>query len=132
MLTESQTGPLYRVQGSRLSITCNVSGFPNPNTAKHFEFRFLPPANPSSPLNVISTRTDAFGYAVFSRRVRSGDITLTYGSPDSVVFEIQRLQKADEGEFDCLVINPEGARYIGKYSDTTELKGNHRICFLTK
>lgn len=123
MLTESQAGPLYRVEGSRLAITCNVSGFSNHDATKHFEFRFLPPANPSASLNIISTSSKNFGYAMFSSRVQSGEITLTHGSPNSVVFEIQRLQKGDEGKFDCLVINSEG-NYVGSYSDTTEVKGN--------
>lgn len=126
MLTESQTGPLYRTVGSRLSITCNVSGFSSHDATKHFEFRFMPPANPSNGLNIISTGNKHFGYAMFSSRVRSGEIALTHGSPNSVVFEVQRLQKADEGGFECSVVNLEST-YNGVYSSTTEVKGNHPV-----
>lgn len=127
MLTESQMGPLYRTMGSRLSITCNVRGFSSPNATKDFEFRFLPPSVPPTYHNIISTSTKNFGYAIYSRRVQTGDIKLTHASPNSVVFEIQRLQKADEGEFQCLVVNSEHV-YKGIYSDTTLVKGITLLC----
>lgn len=121
VLTESPTGPLYRVEGSKFSITCNVSGFSSHSATKDFEYRFLHPANPSNGLNVISTRTKSFGYAMYSSRVRDGEIKLTHTSPNSVVFEIQELQRGDEGEFECLVLNSE-AVYNGIYSAATAVK----------
>lgn len=75
-------------------------------------------------LNIISTGNNNFGYAVYSSRAKKGKITLTHGSPNSVVFEILSLQKADEGGFECSVINPE-SRYNGSYAHTTEVKGKH-------
>lgn len=130
--TEVQAGPLYRVVGSRLSVFCNVSGFTSDSTRKEFEFRVKKPANPTFEISIISTNDQTFGYAVYSRRVRSKEITLTHVSPNSVVFEIQRLQKDDEGEFDCAVINPESV-YDGTYSAKTTVKGNqtfrkHTLC----
>lgn len=121
MLTESQRGPLYRTLGSRLSITCNVSGFSSHSATKKFEFCFLSPSNPSTPLNIISTSNKNFGYAMYSSRVQTGDINLTHASPNSVVFEIQRLQRGDEGAFECLVLNSESV-YNGIYSSTTAVK----------
>lgn len=132
MLTESQAGPLYRVVGSRLSIFCNVSGVLSHSTASQdFDFCFLPSgSSPSSPaLNIISTRSKSFGYAMFRKRVANGEITLTHTSPNSVVFEIQTLQKTDEGEFQCLLFNPVTS-YDGIYSALTVVKGNHSTLLL--
>lgn len=123
MHTEAQAGPLYRVAGSPLSISCNVSGFASNSSTKEFEFRIKSPANPTSDINIISTRDQRFAYAVYSQRLKSKEITLIHVSPNSVVFEIQSLQKSDEGEFDCSVVNSESV-YNGVYSAKTTVKGN--------
>lgn len=132
MLTESQAGPLYRVVGSRLSIFCNVSGVSSlGDKNQDFDFCFLPSgSSPSSPpLNIISTRSKSFGYAMFRKRVATGEITLTHTSPNSVAFEIVSLQKSDEGEFQCLLFNPVSS-YNGIYSASTAVKGNHSTLLL--
>ncbi|XP_061547257.1 immunoglobulin superfamily member 3-like [Phycodurus eques] len=118
VLTEIQAGPLYRVAGSRLSISCNVSGFTDVASRKEFEFRVTKPAKPIA-LNIISTNDMSFGYAVY--RMRGKDIALTHVSPNSILFEIQSLQKDDEGEYDCAVINEEYI-YAGTYSVKTTVK----------
>uniref|UniRef100_A0A8C9WXH9 Immunoglobulin superfamily, member 3-like n=1 Tax=Sander lucioperca TaxID=283035 RepID=A0A8C9WXH9_SANLU len=118
---ETQAGPLYRVVGSPLSISCNVSGFDSASTRKGFEFRVKKPANPTFEINIISTNDQAFGYAVYTQRVRSGDINLTHVNPNSVFFEIQRLEKGDEGEYDCSVINHQLV-YDGTYNAKTTVK----------
>ncbi|XP_068184842.1 immunoglobulin superfamily member 3-like [Antennarius striatus] len=119
--TEAQAGPLYRVEGSLLSISCNVSGFTKLNTNKEFEFRVKKPNKPSLELNVISTGHLDFSYNMFLSRVRSKEITLTHTSPNSVIFEIQNLQKSDEGEYDCRAVDTEGISN-GVYSATTTVK----------
>lgn len=119
--TEAQAGPLYRVVGSPLSISCNVSGFSNPDAEQEFEVRVKKPANPTFEINIISTGNNDFGYAIYLDRVRSKEITLTHVSPTAVVFEIQRLQKNDEGEFECSVKNSENV-YLGTYSAHTVVK----------
>uniref|UniRef100_A0A3Q3X629 Ig-like domain-containing protein n=1 Tax=Mola mola TaxID=94237 RepID=A0A3Q3X629_MOLML len=118
--TEAQAGPLYRVVDSRLSISCNVSGFASNSARKEFEFRVKKPALPIE-INIISTDDPSFSYAVYARRVRSKEITLTHVSPNSVVFEIQRLEKSDEGEYECFVINSESV-YDGVYRAKTTVK----------
>lgn len=128
MLTEAKAGPLYRVLGSPLSISCNVSGFANDSTIKEFEFRVKKPANPAFHINIISTGDQSFNYAIYSQRVKSKEITLTYVSPNSVLFEIQRLHKSDEGEFECTVVNSERL-YNGVYSAKTTVKGNQYLYF---
>ncbi|XP_076603517.1 immunoglobulin superfamily member 2-like [Chaetodon auriga] len=119
--TEVQAGPLYRVVGSPLSIFCNVSGFTSASTRKEFEFRIKKPAKPTFEINIISTNDETFSYSMYYHRVKEGEITLTHVSPNSVVFEIQSLQKDDEGEFDCAVINSESV-YSGTYSAKTTVK----------
>ncbi|XP_073329448.1 immunoglobulin superfamily member 3-like [Pagrus major] len=119
--TEVQAGPLYRVVGAPLSIFCNVSGFSNPDAKQEFEFRVKLSASPTFEINIISTSNEGFGYAIYSDRVRSKEITLTHVSPTAVVFEIQRLEKNDEGEFDCSVINSEKV-FFGAYSAQTVVK----------
>lgn len=123
VLTEAQAGPLYRVVGYPLSISCNVSGFASMSTRKEFEFRIQNPTNPTIDINIISTTGQSFSYAIYSQRVSSKEITLTYVSPTSVVFELQNLKKSDEGEYECTVVNSERV-YNGVYSAQTTVKGN--------
>ncbi|XP_034042795.1 immunoglobulin superfamily member 3-like [Thalassophryne amazonica] len=119
--TEIQPGPLYRVMDSYLSISCDVSGFANAQANKEFQFSFFSLQNPSFPIQIISTHDKDFTYAMYGRRVRSKDITLEYVSPNSVIFKIQRLQKSDEGEYECSIVNSESV-YFGAYSDKTTVK----------
>ncbi|XP_076731043.1 immunoglobulin superfamily member 2 [Maylandia zebra] len=119
--TEVQAGPLYRVLGSPLYITCSVSGFRNENTDKHFEFRMTKPSNPDFEIQIISSHEDTFGYSSHLTRVRKNEITLKRLSPNSVRFEIKSLQKTDEGEYECTAVNLEGA-YDGEYSAKTVVK----------
>ncbi|XP_060944505.1 immunoglobulin superfamily member 3-like [Limanda limanda] len=121
VLTESQSGPLYRVLGASLSISCNVSGFADDSTPKKFEFRVTKPKNPTFQINIISSSDESFAYAAYSQRVARKEITLKHVSPNSVLFEIQSLQKADEGDFECNVVNTESA-YAGTYNANTLVK----------
>ncbi|KAF3843178.1 hypothetical protein F7725_002027 [Dissostichus mawsoni] len=118
--TEVQAGPLYRVVGSELSISCNVSGFLSESITKEIQFRVKKPANPTE-INIISTGDPKFSYSVYKSRVRSDEITLKHENPNSVFFKIQRLEKDDEGEYDCSVVNHE-SNYDGTYSVKTTVK----------
>lgn len=123
MSTEVQAGPLYRVEGSSLSISCKVSGLtPSPGASNDFEFRVRKPTNPNLEYNIISTKVEDFAYAVYGRRVRNEEITLKHVDPNSVVFEIQNLEKTDEGDYECSVINPPDASYLGTYNGITTVK----------
>ncbi|CAB1417644.1 unnamed protein product [Pleuronectes platessa] len=122
VLTESQSGPLYRVLGASLSISCNVSGLAGNNTRKEFEFLVTKPKNPSFQINIISSSDESFAYAAYSQRVARKEITLKHVSPNSVLFEIQSLQKGDEGDFECVVVNPVQHKYDGTYNAKTIVK----------
>lgn len=119
--TEIQAGPLYRVVGSRLSISCSTSGFSNSESKKDFEIRMVDPARPSNEINVISTADPEFSYNRFVDRVRNKDVSITYIDPNSIVFEIKNLRKDDEGEYECTAINPEYV-YNGVYTAKTVVK----------
>lgn len=130
MLTEVPAGPLYRVEGSPLVISCNVSGFASESSQKQFEFRIKKPAKLAQ-MHIISSEDSLFSYAVYSDRVRNKDITLEYVSPNSVRFHIKSLQKADEGEYECAVINKEKT-YRGTYTGVITVKGKKGITSLFK
>ncbi|KAM3862012.1 immunoglobulin superfamily member 3-like [Diretmus argenteus] len=130
VLTEVQSGPLYRVVDYPLSISCNVSGFINANTTKDFQFLIHKSESPSFPngINIISTNDPSFGYAIYRRRVMNKEITLENVLANSVLFQIKHLKKDDEGEYECVVLNPE-AGYRGTCSAKTTVKviGNSLI-----
>uniref|UniRef100_A0A8C6LBM2 Immunoglobulin superfamily, member 3-like n=1 Tax=Nothobranchius furzeri TaxID=105023 RepID=A0A8C6LBM2_NOTFU len=112
--TEIQTGPLYRAEGSRLSISCNVSGFKSEETPKIFDFRVTKPSRPNE-LNIISSGDKDFSYSIYLDRVRDGDISVKYVDPNSAIFEIESLLKDDGGEYDCTVRDTEHG-YHGTYN----------------
>ncbi|KAK5861089.1 hypothetical protein PBY51_022509 [Eleginops maclovinus] len=118
--TEVQAGPLYRVVGSLLSISCNVSGFASASITKEIKFLVKKPSK-TLELNIISSGDPSFSYSAYKTRVRSNEITLTHVDPNSVVFEIKQLEKDDEGEYECTVVNHESI-YDGTYSAKTTVK----------
>ncbi|MED6238161.1 hypothetical protein ATANTOWER_010750 [Ataeniobius toweri] len=119
--TEIQAGPLYRVVGSQLSISCSASGFADEKLKKDFEFRMVDPARPTVEINVISSADPDFSYSRFWSRAQTKAISITHVDPNSIIFEIKHLLKVDEGEYECTVINPE---YIlnGVYTAKTVVK----------
>lgn len=130
VLTEAPAGPLYRVVGSPLYISCNVSGFVSESLQKEFEFRIVKPAKPDFEINIISTSDQSFSYAMYLSRVNNKNIIVNRLSPNSVLFEIKSLQKDDEGEYECTVINVESV-YMGTYSAKTTVKGNQSPLYLS-
>ncbi|KAM9343360.1 LOW QUALITY PROTEIN: immunoglobulin superfamily member 3-like [Pholidichthys leucotaenia] len=118
--TETQPGPLYRVVGTPLSI-CSTSGFKDESTEKDFEIRVKKPAKPNYEIKVISSKDPFFSYAIYLDRIRSRDIALKRLSPNSVSFELHNLQKSDEGEYECTVVNSEST-YNGVYTAIISVK----------
>ncbi|KAM9850945.1 immunoglobulin superfamily member 3-like [Aulostomus maculatus] len=117
---EVQAGPLYRVEGAPLSISCNASGFISDSAVKEFQFQYKKPGKQTN-MNIISTGDQSFAYAKFLTRVRKREIVLTHVTPNSVLFEILSLQRDDEGEYTCAVVNSESV-YRETYSATTTVK----------
>lgn len=129
MLVEVQSGPLYRVIGYPFSMSCNVSGFSNPEAWQDFRFSIYKPNRPTREIQIISTDdNNNYAMAVYGVRVTGGGITLERLSVTSVLFHVKSLEDGDEGEYECHTPNSE-AVYDGTYNAKTTLKGN--VFFLT-
>ncbi|CAJ0923187.1 unnamed protein product [Ranitomeya imitator] len=114
------SGPLYRVEGTSVSILCNVSGYEGP-TVQNFEWFVYRPGAPGNSIAIASTKDPDFSYAVFSPRVSSGDISIHRVSGDSVELRIQSLRSEDAGVYECYTPTTD-ARYLGSYSDKITMK----------
>ncbi|XP_067299173.1 immunoglobulin superfamily member 2-like isoform X1 [Pseudorasbora parva] len=109
-LVQIQEGPLYRVKGYPISISCNVTGFKGPSE-QNFEF-ILQKSNVD--LNMISTTNKNFAYSVFSRRVNEKEIEIERLSGSSVLLRINNLLGEDAGDLFCQTPNTDG-EYLGSY-----------------
>ncbi|XP_062390758.1 immunoglobulin superfamily member 3-like [Sardina pilchardus] len=114
-----QAGPLYRVKGFPVAITCSVSGFKGKDE-QDFSFSAYRATRPDQEIQMISTGDENFAYAVFSSRVRSKDIWIERQSGSSVVFHINNALLEDTAEIECHTPNTDGS-YWGTYSAKTSL-----------
>ncbi|XP_020315360.2 immunoglobulin superfamily member 3 [Oncorhynchus kisutch] len=121
VLVEVQSGPLHRVIGYSISISCNVSGFSNPSAQQDFRFSVYKPPKNTQEIQIISTDDTNYAVAVYGDRVRRGVITLERLSVTSVLFHVKSLEDGDEGEYECHTPNSE-AVYDGTYNAKTTLK----------
>ncbi|XP_062391062.1 immunoglobulin superfamily member 3-like [Sardina pilchardus] len=114
-----QSGPLYRVKGFHVAITCSVSGFED---MYEHDFSFSAHrATWSEEIQIISTEDEGFAYAIFSSRVRNKDIWIERQSGSSVVFHINNALLEDTAEIECYSPNTYATRW-GAYSAKTSLK----------
>ncbi|XP_052420991.1 immunoglobulin superfamily member 2-like [Carassius gibelio] len=111
-----QEGPLYRVKGYPISISCNTTGFTGPSE-RDFEF-ILKKQNME--LNIISTKDPNFAYGMFSGRIRKKEIYVERLSGSSVVLWIKDFQESDAGDLLCATKHTGGA-YFGDYDDEAKL-----------
>ncbi|XP_051997850.1 immunoglobulin superfamily member 3-like [Xyrauchen texanus] len=116
-LVQIQEGPLYRVKGYPISISCNVSGFKG-SLEQDFEFSVKKDKKPDMSLDIISTRSTSFAYTMFSERVSKEEIKIERLSGSSVLLKINNLQE-DAGVFSCSTPSTDDT-YNGIYgADTT-------------
>ncbi|KAG9465815.1 hypothetical protein GDO78_017692 [Eleutherodactylus coqui] len=113
-------GPVYRVEGSSVSIPCNVSGYEGP-PIQNFEWFVYRPGAPDISIAIASTKDSAFAYAVFAQRVSSRDVYIHRVSGDSVELRIQRLRSEDAGVYECYTPTTD-AKFLGSYSDKITVK----------
>ncbi len=118
-----QKGPLYRVKGYPISISCNVTGFTGPSNR---DFQFIV-KKPNS-INMISTSDQDFAYGMFSGRVRNKEIEIQRLSGSSVLLRIKNLLENDAGDLLCETLHT-GGEYYGDYDDETKLNGKIFIYF---
>ncbi|KAM4662433.1 immunoglobulin superfamily member 8 isoform 2-T2 [Discoglossus pictus] len=113
-------GPLYRVEGTSISIPCNVTGYEGPSL-QNFEWFTYRPAAPDISISIVSTKDPSFTYAVFAARVKSGDVYIHRVSGDSAELRIKRLRPDDGGVYECYTPTTD-AQYKGSYSDKVILQ----------
>uniref|UniRef100_A0A452TCL3 Immunoglobulin superfamily member 3 n=1 Tax=Ursus maritimus TaxID=29073 RepID=A0A452TCL3_URSMA len=85
-----QEGPLYRTEGSHITIWCNVSGYQGPSE-QNFQWSIYLPSAPEREVQIVSTVDSSFPYAIYTQRAR------------------------DAGEYECHTPNTD-ERYFGSYS----------------
>ncbi|XP_072887117.1 immunoglobulin superfamily member 8 isoform X1 [Hemitrygon akajei] len=113
-------GPLHRVEGSHVSLSCNVSHYKG-SDGLDFEWSLLHPSEPPLRMGLISTRNEAFTHASFQHRVLAGEIRIRRTSPSSVQLLIRKLRKTDAGNLECCV-PPAAGRHHDPYKAYVTLR----------
>ncbi|XP_072542109.1 immunoglobulin superfamily member 2 [Salminus brasiliensis] len=103
-LVKIQEGPLFRVKGYPISISCNVSGYLG-QADQCFEFLVYKPNFPDREIRMISTCDENYPYAVFNQRVRDKSITIERRSKTSVLLHLVSLLAEDAGTYECFTPN---------------------------
>ncbi|XP_069800885.1 immunoglobulin superfamily member 3-like isoform X1 [Dendropsophus ebraccatus] len=114
-----QQGPLYRTVGSHITIWCQVRGYQGPSE-QTFQYSIYLPSAPDREVQIVSTRDPSFSYAIFSQRVRNGDIYIERVTGDHTVLHIGQLQERDAGEYECHTPNTD-PKFYGSYSAKVNL-----------
>lgn len=116
-----QEGPLYRTEGSHITIWCNVSGYQGP-AEQNFQWSIYLPSAPEREVQIVSTVDSSFPYAIYTQRVRGGKIYVERIQGNSALLHITDLQARDAGEYECHTPNTD-ERYFGSYSAKMNLVG---------
>ncbi|XP_074428948.1 immunoglobulin superfamily member 2 [Larus michahellis] len=114
-----QKGPLYRTEGSHVTLWCKVSGYQGP-AEQNFQWSIYRPSAPEREVQIVSTVDDSFPYAIYTQRVRSRGIYVERVQGDAVLLHITELQEQDAGVYECHTPNTD-ERYFGSYSAKTNL-----------
>ncbi|CAM4456057.1 immunoglobulin superfamily member 2-like [Lepidochelys kempii] len=109
-----QKGRLYRARGYHITIWCKVSGYQGPSE-QNFQWSIYLPSAPEREVQIISTMDPSFPYAIYTQRVRSGEIYVERVQGDSALLHITELQDRDAGEYECHTPTTD-ERYFGSYS----------------
>ncbi|XP_040190130.1 prostaglandin F2 receptor negative regulator, partial [Rana temporaria] len=112
------SGPLLRVEGTDVAISCNVSDYEGPGE-QNFEWTFSPGSGPV--VRVLSTWDDTFTDAALKGRVRAGDIQLQRTGNSEVLLRLRQLSSSDEGNYTCSTPSTD-ATVSGNYDDHVQLK----------
>ncbi|KAM9277627.1 immunoglobulin superfamily member 2 [Cariama cristata] len=114
-----QKGPLYRTEGSHITLWCKVSGYQGP-AEQNFQWSIYLPSAPEREVQIVSTLDPSFPYAIYTQRVHSRGIYVERVQGDTVLLHITELQDRDAGEYECHTPNTD-ERYFGSYSAKTNL-----------
>ncbi|NXE37359.1 IGSF3 protein, partial [Ptilorrhoa leucosticta] len=116
-----QEGPLYRTEGSHVTLWCKVSGYQGP-AEQNFQWSIYLPSAPEREVQIVSTVDPSFPYAIYTQRVRGRGIFVERLQGDAVLLHITELQDRDAGEYECHTPNTD-ERYFGSYSAKMNLVG---------
>ncbi|XP_018430927.1 PREDICTED: prostaglandin F2 receptor negative regulator-like, partial [Nanorana parkeri] len=111
-------GPLLRVEGTDIAISCNVSDYEGPRD-QNFEWTFSPGSGPA--VGVLSTWDETFTDPKLSDRVSAGGIQLQRTGNSEVLLRIRQLKTSDEGNYTCSTPSTD-ATVSGNYEDHVQLK----------
>ncbi|NWR03579.1 IGSF2 protein, partial [Paradoxornis webbianus] len=114
-----QEGPLYRTEGSHVTLWCKVSGYQGP-AEQNFQWSVYQPSAPEREVQIVSTVDPSFPYAIYTQRVRGRGIFVERLQGDAVLLHIAELQERDAGQYECHTPNTD-ERYFGSYSAKTNL-----------
>ncbi|KFQ26333.1 Immunoglobulin superfamily member 2, partial [Merops nubicus] len=114
-----QKGPLYRTEGSHITLWCKVSGYQGP-AEQNFQWSIYLPSAPEREVQIVSTVDPSFPYAIYTQRVRSRGIYVERVQGDAVLLHITDLQDRDAGQYECHTPNTN-ERHFGSYSAKTNL-----------
>ncbi|NWS33550.1 IGSF2 protein, partial [Polioptila caerulea] len=118
-LVTIQEGPLYRTEGSHVTLWCKVSGYQGP-AEQNFQWSIYLPSAPEREVQIVSTVDPSFPYAIYTQRVRGRGIFVERLQGDAVLLHITELQERDAGQYECHTPNTD-ERYFGSYSAKTNL-----------
>ncbi|XP_030059894.1 prostaglandin F2 receptor negative regulator [Microcaecilia unicolor] len=111
------SGPLLRVEGTEVTIPCNVSGYDGPSE-QNFDWEV---SRGGGPIHIVSTWDPEFTDQRYEDRVRNKDIQLKRESNDAVELQFKNIQAADEGQYKCSTPSTD-ATVDGNYDDSVMLK----------
>ncbi|NWT54247.1 IGSF2 protein, partial [Erythrocercus mccallii] len=109
-----QKGPLYRTEGSHITLWCKVSGYQGP-AEQNFQWSIYLPSAPEREVQIVSTVDPSFPYAIYTQRVRGRGIFVERLQGDAVLLHITELQERDAGQYECHTPNTD-ERYFGSYN----------------
>uniref|UniRef100_A0A8D0HUS3 Prostaglandin F2 receptor inhibitor n=1 Tax=Sphenodon punctatus TaxID=8508 RepID=A0A8D0HUS3_SPHPU len=119
-------GPLLRVEGTEVTIPCNVSQYDGPSE-QNFDWEFSQQAyHPqisyaADSVHIASTWDLSFTSQQYKKRVDSGEIKLRRKSNDTVELVIGRIQPIDQGLYKCTTPSTD-AIVKGNYNAMVEVK----------
>ncbi|XP_078060543.1 immunoglobulin superfamily member 8 [Mustelus asterias] len=123
-------GPLYRVEGTHAIIPCNVTDDERSGELDFWWSVFKPKTTIAS-VAVISTQDPEYPDSTYGPRVRAKEIYIHKLSRNSIQLHLGKLQKDDEGEYECRaainnrvnLASPNAKVELKVLTDTLQLAG---------
>ncbi|MBN3311574.1 FPRP regulator, partial [Atractosteus spatula] len=109
-------GPLVRVEGTEVSIPCEVKDYEGPRE-QDFDWRVI---RGDRSVQLISTLDSSFTDSSFRSRVSSREVTIDRTSENSVSLRIRNVKPSDSAAYDCLTPSTD-SQLSGNYNATVRL-----------